>query len=71
LMVGYSSAGLVLLGLGGWVGKLLSLSTVFFQVLGMERILGCSRWTALLFVFLPFSIFLLLLVFFSLMFKVF
>ncbi len=71
LMVGYSTAGLLFLGLGGWLGKLLSLSTVFFQVLGMERVLKCSRWTAVLFVFLPFSIFALLIGFFSLMFKVF
>ena len=71
LMVGYSSAGLLFLGLGGWFGKLLSLTTLFFQVWGMERVLKCSRWTAVLFVFLPFSIFAVLIGFFSLMFKVF
>ena len=71
LMVGYSSAGLLFLGLGGWFGKFLSLATIVFQVWGMERVLKCSRWTAVLFVFLPFSIFAVLVVFFSLMFKVF
>ncbi|MGH7739577.1 MAG: hypothetical protein ACREL1_05470 [bacterium] len=71
LVVGYSSVGLLFLGLDGWIGKLISLITVVFQVWGMERVLRCSRWTAILFVFLPFSIFLLLLGLVSLMFKVF
>jgi hypothetical protein len=71
IMVGYSAAGFLFLGLGGWVGKFLSLAALIFQVAGMEKMMKCSRWTAVIFVFLPFSIFMVCVGFFTLMFKVF
>ncbi len=71
LVVAYSSAGLVTLGVGFLWGKWLALITVIFQVLGAERALKCSRRMAAVYVMLPVSMVMVLLGIFTLMFKVF
>lgn len=71
LVVAYSVAGFLTLGLGFTLGKWLSLVFLIFQVLGVERMLKCSRWTAVVFVMLPFSIVGVVILLFTLMFKVF
>ncbi len=71
LVVAYSLAGLVGLGLGFGLGKWLALAVFLFQVFGMEKVLSCSRWTAAVYVGLPFSMLAVLAGFFTLMFKVF
>ncbi len=70
LVVAYSAAGLVALGLGFGVGIWLALMVFVFQVIGIEKILGYSRWTAAVYVGLPFSLIAVLAGFFTLMFKV-
>lgn len=71
LVVAYSIAGIAFLGLGFGLGKWLALATFVFQVFGLEKVLKCSRWTAGVFVGLPFSMVAVLLIFVGLMFKVF
>ncbi len=71
LVVSYSSAGLVTLGIGIFWGKWLALIVVFFQMLGTERALKCSRKTAAVYVMLPVSLVMILLGLFTIMFKVF
>ena len=70
-VVAYSIAGIVFVGVGFGLGKWLVLATFVFQVFGVERVLRCSRWTAGVFVGLPFSLVAVLLVFVGFMFKVF
>jgi hypothetical protein len=69
-VVAYSAAGLVALGVGLGVGKWLALSMFVFQLLGVEKALGCSRWTAAVYVGLPFSMVAVLAGLLTLMFKV-
>jgi len=69
-VVAYSMAGLASFILGPGLGKWLALSAFFFQFLGLERSLSCSRWSALVFVGLPFSMAAVLVVFFTLIFKI-
>ena len=71
LVVAYSLAGLIALGLGFGLGKWLALAIFLFQVFGIEKTLSCSRLTAVVFVGLPFSMLVVLAGFFTLMFKVF
>jgi hypothetical protein len=70
-VVAYSVAGIALLGLGFGLGKWFCLAVFVFQVFGIERVLKCSRWTAGIYVGLPFSLLAVLLVFVGFMFKVF
>jgi hypothetical protein len=70
-VVAYSVAGISLLGIGYGLGKWLALATFFFQVLGIEKVLRCSRWTAGIYVGLPFSLVAVLTGFVIFMFKVF
>jgi hypothetical protein len=70
-VVAYSIAGIALLGLGFGLGKWLCLAVFVFQVFGVEKVLKCSRWTAGIYVGLPFSLVAVLLVFVAFMFKVF
>ena len=67
----YSAAGLVALGVGFGLGKWLALAVFVFQIFGVEKSLRCSRWTAAVYVGLPFSLVAVLMGFFTLMFKVF
>ncbi|HEY5039175.1 MAG TPA: hypothetical protein VIJ93_08910 [bacterium] len=67
----YSTAGLVALGVGWGLGKWLVLATFVFQFFGVEKVLRCSRWTAAVYVGLPFSIVAVLAGLSTLMFKVF
>ncbi len=69
-VVAYSMAGLVALGLGFGLGKWLALSVFFFQFLGVERALRCTRWMAVVYVGLPFSLAAVLFGFFTLIFKI-
>jgi hypothetical protein len=71
LVVAYSMAGFLAMGLGFTLGKWLSLILLIFQVIGVERMLKCSRWTAIVFVTLPFSIVGVLALLLTLIFKVF
>jgi len=70
-VVAYSIAGIALLGLGFGLGKWLFLAVFIFQFYGVEKVLKCSRWTAGIYVGLPFSLVAVLLVFVAFMFKVF
>jgi hypothetical protein len=70
-VVAYSVAGIALLGLGYGLGKWLGLATFVFQMFGMEKVLRCSRWTAGIYVGLPFSLVAVLGGFVIFMFKVF
>ena len=70
-VVGFSVAGMIPLGIGFGFGKWLALASFPLQVLGVEKALRCSRWTALVYVGLPFSMLAVLGGFFFLMFKVF
>ncbi len=70
-IVAYSVAGLTLFGLGYGLGKWLALATFVFQVVGIEKVLRCSRWTAGIYVGLPFSLVAVLTGFVIFMFKVF
>lgn len=70
-VVAYSAAGWVALGLGYGLGKWVALATILFQVIGVEKALRCSRWTAVVYVGLPFSMVVVLGGFFAFMFKVF
>lgn len=69
-VVAYSAGGLAALGLGLGIGKWLALSMVVFQLLGIEKALGCSRWTAVVYVGLPFSMVGVMTGLLTLMFKV-
>lgn len=71
LVVAYSVGGWLVAGLGFGLGKWLALAAFLFQLLGIEKILPCSRWTAAVYVGLPFSMMAVLAGFFTLMFKVF
>jgi hypothetical protein len=71
LVVAYSSAGLIALGVGFWGGKWLALATFGFQIFGLEKTLKCSRWMAALYVMLPVSMVAVLMGIFTLLFKVF
>jgi len=70
-VVAYSAAGLTALGLGYGLGKWVALATFLFQVIGIEKAIRCSRWTAIVYVGLPFSMVAVLGGFFAFMFKVF
>lgn len=70
-VVAYSLAGFLLVGIGFGLGKWLALATFLFQVLGLEKTLRCSRWTAGIYVLFPLSLVLVLLFFTLFMFKVF
>jgi hypothetical protein len=70
-VVAYSLAGFLLIGIGFGLGKWLVLATFVLQVLGLEKTLKCSRWTAGVYVLFPLSLFLVLLGFTMFMFKVF
>lgn len=70
-VVAYSVAGIALLGLGYGLGKWLALATFVFQIFGVEKVLRCSRWTAGIYVGLPFSLVAVLSGFVIFMFKVF
>jgi hypothetical protein len=70
-VVAYSAAGLVALGLGFGLGKWLLLAIVVFQIVGIEKALGCSRWMASIYVGLPFALVGVLGGLFAFMFKVF
>ena len=70
-VVAYSVAGIALLGLGFGLGKWFCLAVFVFQVFGVEKVLKCSRWTAGVYVGLPFSLVAVLLVFVVFMFEVF
>ncbi len=69
-VVAYSIAGIALLGLGFGLGKWLALATFVFQVFGVEKVMRCSRWTAAVYVGLPFSLVAVLAGFVVFMFKV-
>lgn len=71
LVVAYSLAGLVALGIGFGLGKWLVLATLVFQIVGLEKSLRCSRWTAGVYVLFPFSLVAVLLLFTVFIFKVF
>jgi hypothetical protein len=70
-VVAYSLAGIALVGVGFGLGKWLALAMFVFQVFGVQKILHCSRWTAAVFVGLPFSLVVVLGIFVAFMFKVF
>ncbi len=70
-IVAYSVAGIALMGLGFGLGKWSCLAVFVFQLFGVEKVLRCSRWTAGIYVGLPFSLVAVLLVFVAFMFKVF
>jgi len=70
-VVAYSAAGWTALGLGYGLGKWVALATFFFQIIGVEKAFRCSRWTAVIYVGLPFSMVAVLGGFFAFMFKVF
>ncbi|HVZ81164.1 MAG TPA: hypothetical protein VHE12_10290 [bacterium] len=70
-VVAYSLGGFLFVGIGFGVGKWLALATFLFQVLGLEKSLKCSRWTAGVLVLFPLSLVLVLVVFTLFMFKVF
>lgn len=70
-VVAYSMAGLAALVVGFGLGKWLALSMFLFQVFGVERVQKCSRWTAAIFVGLPFSLMAVLALLGAFMFKVF
>ncbi len=70
-VVAYSVAGLTLFGVGYGLGKWLALATFVFQIFGVEKVLRCSRWTAGIYVGLPFSLVAVLTGFVIFMFKVF
>jgi len=71
VVVAYSMAGFLAMLFGFSLGKWISLVLLVFQVYGVEKMLKCSRWTSVVFVMFPFSIMSVLLVLFTLMFKVF
>jgi hypothetical protein len=71
LVVAYSIAGIAFLGVGFGLGKWLALASFVFQVFGVEKALRCSRWTAGVYVGLPFSLVAVLTGFVIFMFKVF
>ena len=70
-VVAYSVAGIALLGLALGFWELFCVAVFVFQVLGVEKALKCSRWTAGIYVGLPFSLVGVLLLFVGFMFKVF
>jgi hypothetical protein len=70
-VVAYYVAGLAFLGLGYGLGKWLALAIFVFQIFGVEKVLRCSRWTAGIYVGLPFSLVAVLTGFVIFMFKVF
>jgi hypothetical protein len=70
-VVAFSLAGLAALAVGFGLGKWLALAMFVFQVFGVERVQKCSRWTAAVFVGLPFSLMAVLVLLGALMFKVF
>ncbi len=71
LIVSYSAGGWVTLLLGfGW-GGLLSVVMVVFQALGFQKVLGYSKWNSVVYVGFPFSLMAVLVLIFTLLFKVF
>jgi hypothetical protein len=70
-VVAFSVGGLVSLGLGYGLGKWVALVMFVFQVFGVERVQKCSRWTAAVYVGLPFSLVAVLGLLGAFMFKVF
>lgn len=70
-VVAYSLAGLIVSAVGFGLGKWLILVMFIFQVLGTERVQRCSRWTAVVYVGLPFSLMAVLGILGAFMFKVF
>lgn len=70
-VVAYSVAGIALVGVGFGLGKWFALATFVFQIFGVEKVLRCSRWTAGIYVGLPFSLVAVLGGFVIFMFKVF
>ena len=71
LIVSYSAGGWVTLVLGfGW-GLLFSMIMVFFQAVGFEKVLGYSRWNSRIYAGFPFALLAMLILIFTLLFKVF
>jgi hypothetical protein len=71
LVVAYSAGGWVTLGLGFTLGGLLSVVMVVFQALGFQKVLGYSKWNSVVYVGFPFSLLAVLVLIFTLLFKVF
>jgi hypothetical protein len=71
LVVAYSAGGWVALGLGFGLGGLLTVVMVFFQALGFQKVLGYSRWNSAVYAGFPFSVLAVLVLIFTLLFKVF
>jgi hypothetical protein len=70
-IVAFSAGGWITLGLGfGW-GGLLSVVIVVFQALGFQKVLGYSKWNSAVYAGFPFSIMAVLVLIFTLLFKVF
>lgn len=69
--VAYSTGGWIPFIVGFGFGKWLALMTFVFQFFGVERGLRCSRWAAVVYVGLPFSIIAVMSGMVTLMFKVF
>jgi hypothetical protein len=71
LVVAYSAGGWITLGLGFTLGGLLSVVMVVFQALGFQKVLGYSKWNSVVYVGFPFSLLAVLILIFTLLFKVF
>ncbi len=70
-IVAYSVGGLVALGLGFGLGGILTLVIFVFQFFGFQKVLGYSRWQSAVYVGFPFSLLAVMVIIFTLMFKVF
>jgi len=70
-IVAFSAGGWITLGLGFGLGGLLSVVIVVFQALGFQKVLGYSKWNSAIYVGFPFSIMAVLVLIFTLLFKVF
>jgi hypothetical protein len=70
-IVAFSAGGWITLGLGFGLGGLLSIVMVAFQALGFRKVLGCSKWNSAIYAGFPFSLMAVLVLIFTLLFKVF
>lgn len=70
-LVAFSAGGWITLGFGFGLGGGLSMVMVVFQALGFQKVLGYSRWSSAVYAGFPFSLMAVLILIFTLLFKVF
>ncbi len=70
-LVFYSSGGLAALGVAYLLGKWVAIAALFFQVVGAEKVLACSRVSAYVYILLPAAMMGVLMAVLALLFKVF